>query len=310
MYSRVNYTIVGIFVLLFGAGMVWFAFWLAKYDLQEEFDTYKLEMKESVSGLSIDSNVQLRGVNIGSVSKIQINPQNVEIVEVFVKIKKGIPIKEDMVAHTAMFGVTGLLSIELDGGTNTAKTLVPTEDYIPLIKTKPSFLTKLTGDIGGVGSKIEDLLIQSQKLLSDHNIETMGDILDNVEKVTARGEEMEEKIILTLDEFRVNMADISTKLSEAITDFKQMQKDFSEIKEVTVPTIDKLMETSKNFNRVTLKVEKSVERGDYNLKKIFEPMLVDIDILLAQLNEMSRSIENNPSDLLFKSRKSLKGPGE
>ena len=70
------------------------------------------------------------------------------------------------------------------------------------------------------------------------------------------------------------------------------------------------METSKDFNRVTLKVEKSIERGDYNLKKIFEPMLIDIDILLAQLNDMSRSIENNPSDLLFKSRKSLRGPGE
>ena len=209
MYSRVNYTIVGIFVLLFGAGMVWFAFWLAKYDLQEEFDIYKLEMYESVAGLSIDSNVKLRGVDIGSVSDIRINPQNIEIVEIFVKIKKGIPIKEDMVAHTAMFGVTGLLSIEIEGGTNGAKTLVPTKEYIPLIKTKPSFLTQLTGDIGGASGKIEALLVQSQKLLSDHNIETLGDILDNVEQVTARGEEVEEKVILSLDEFRVSLANMN-----------------------------------------------------------------------------------------------------
>jgi len=310
MYSRVNYTIVGIFVLVFGTGMVWFAFWLAKFDLQQEFDTYRLEMQESVAGLSIDSDVQLRGVEIGRVSKIQINPQNIEKVEVFVEIKRDIPIKEDMVASTQMFGVTGLLSIEITGGTNAAKTLEPTEKFIPLIKTEPSFLTKLTGDINGVGSKIEDLLTKSQKLLSDQNIQTMENILNNVEKVTARGVEVEEKVIVTLEDFRVVMADISTKLSEAITDFDQIQKDFAQIKGVTVPTIDKLMETSKNFNRVTLKVEKSIERGDYNLKKIFEPMLVDIDILLGQLNEMSRSIENNPSDLLFKSRESLRGPGE
>ena len=303
MYSKVNYTIVGIFVLLFGAAMVWFAFWLAKYGLQEEFDTYRLEMKDSVSGLSIDSNVKLHGVNIGKVSKIQINPQNIETVEVLVKIKHGIPIKEDMIASTEMFGVTGLLSIAIEGGTNGAKTLVPTKKYIPLIKTKPSLLSKLTYNLGGVTEKIEDLLIQSQKLLSDHNIETMGNILDNMEKVTAKGEELEDKVMVT-------MTNINTKLTEAITDFKQMQKDFADIKEVTVPTIDNLMETSKNFNRVTLKVEKSIDRGDYNFKKIFEPMLVDIDILLGQLNDMSRSIENNPSDLLFKSRKSMKGPGE
>ena len=303
MYSKVNYTIVGIFVLLFGAAMVWFAFWLAKYGLQEEFDTYRLEMKDSVSGLSIDSNVKLHGVNIGKVSKIQINPQNIETVEVLVEIKHGIPIKEDMIASTEMFGVTGLLSIAIEGGTNGAKTLVPTKKYIPLIKTKPSLLSKLTYNLGGVAEKIEDLLVQSQKLLSDRNIETMGNILDNMEKVTAKGEELEDKVMVT-------MTNINTKLTEAITDFKQMQKDFAEIKEVTVPTIDNLMETSKNFNRVTLKVEKSIDRGDYNFKQIFEPMLVDIDILLGQLNDMSRSLENNPSDLLFKSRKSMKGPGE
>ena len=100
MYSKVNYTIVGVFVLLFGAGMVWFAFWLAKYDLQEEYDIYRLEMKESIAGLSIDSNVKLHGVDIGRVLKIQINPQDIEIVEVLVEIKKGIPIKEDMIAFT------------------------------------------------------------------------------------------------------------------------------------------------------------------------------------------------------------------
>ena len=303
MYSRVNYTIVGIFVLIFGAGMVWFAFWLAKYDLQQEYDTYRIEMNESVAGLSIDSDVQLRGVEIGSVSNIEINPKNIETVEVFVKIKRGIPIKEDMVAHTQMFGVTGLLSIEIDGGTNAAKTLVPTDDYIPLIKSKPSFLTRLTGDIDGVGSKIEALLLQSQKLLSDHNIETMGNILDNMEKVTAKGEVLEDHAMVTMDH-------INAKLTEAIEEFKQMQQDFKEIKEASIPTIDKLMETSNNFNRATLKFEKSVDRGDYNLKKILEPILIEIQILTNQLTMMSRELEQNPSGLLFKSRKSRKGPGE
>ena len=303
MYSRVNYTIVGIFVLLFGAGMVWFAFWLAKYDLQEEFDTYKLEMHESVAGLSIDSNVKLRGVDIGSVSTIRINPKDIEKVEVFVKIKQGIPIKEDMVAHTAMFGVTGLLSIEIEGGTNGAKTLEPTDDYIPIIKTRPSFLTQLAGDIGGASGKIEALLVQSQKLLSDDNIETLGEILDNIEHMTAKGEEVEEKVILSLDEFRESLASMNR-------DFKQIQQDFAAIKEVTVPTIDKLMETSKNFNRVTLKVENTINRGDYNLKQIFEPMLIEIRILTNQLTIMSRQLEQNPSELLFKSRSLRKGPGE
>ena len=233
-------------------------------------------MKESIAGLSIDSSVKMRGVDVGTVSKMQINPKNIEIVEVFINIKKGIPIKEDMVAYTQMFGVTGLLSIEIGGGTNEAKTLVPTKDYIPLIQTKPSLLSKLTSDLGGVGGKLEALLFQSQKLLSDHNIETMGNILDNTEKVTAKANELEDKIMVSLEEVNTTLKELRITMSKVTTDF-------SDIKEVTVPTIDKLKETSKNFNRVALKIEKSIDRGDYNFKKIFEPMLIDIDILLGQL---------------------------
>ena len=303
MYSKVNYTIVGIFVILFGAGMVWFAFWLAKYGLEEEFDTYKLEMKESIAGLSIDSSVKMRGVDIGTVSKMQINPENIEVVEVFVRIKKGTPIKEDMVAYTQMFGVTGLLSIEIGGGTNEAKTLEPTKEYIPVIKTKPSLLSKLTDELGGVGVRLEDLLIQSKKLLSDKNIETMGNILDNTEKVTARAKDLEEQISVSLEEINTTLKEFRVSMSKVTTDVSDMKK-------VAVPTIEKFKESSKNFNNVVLKIGNSIDRGDYNLKKIFEPILIDMDILLGQLNDMSRSLENNPSDLLFKSRDTRKGPGE
>lgn len=317
MYSRVNYTIVGIFVLLFGAGLVWFAFWLAKYGLHESYNIYKLEMKESITGLSKDSNVKLHGVDVGRVSEIRINPQNIETVEILLKIKKDVPIKEDMTASTQMLGVTGLLSIEIDGGTNTAKTLEPTDTYIPLIKTKPSLVSKLTNSLGGIGDRLQVLLVQSEKLLSNDNLEHVANILNNTEKVTQKGEVLEDKAVSSLEEvdvtlqaFRVSMANINEKFEKATRDFTLMQKDFASIKKVSITTIDKLFQTTKDFRRVTLKFERSLDRGDYNLKKMLEPVLVSVQILSNQLNSMSRQLGENPNDLLFKSRKSRKGPGE
>ncbi|MEA2048900.1 MAG: MlaD family protein [Campylobacterota bacterium] len=310
MYSRVNYTIVGLFVLLFSVGLSWFGFWLAKYDLQEEYSLYRVEMKESVAGLSKDSNVQLHGVTIGRVSDIRINPSNIEVIEILLEIKKSIPIKEDMIASTQMLGVTGLLSIEIDGGTNEAQTLLPTDTYTPLIASKPSSLSKLANNLGGLSEKLE-------KLLSDTHIESMGKILEHTEVVTLKAIGIEEKASLTLEEvdltlkaFRVSLDSLKSRLTEATENFKQMQKDFSQIKAVSVPTIENLMQTSTNFNRATLKFEKSLDRGDYSLKKILEPILVDVHILSTQLNTMSRDLGDNPSSLLFKSRESRKGPGE
>jgi len=317
MYSKVNYTIVGIFVVLFSIGMAWFAFWLAKYGLQEEYNLYKIEMKDSISGLAKDSNVKLHGVDIGRVSQIRIDPNNIEIINIFVQIKKEVPIKEDMIASTQMLGVTGLLSIEIHGGTNAAETLVPTNEYVPVIKSKPSMLSKLTNSLEGLSDKLTNLLSRSESLLSDKNLDNVSKILDNVEKVSAKGKAVElkaiasmEEVDTTLQEFRVSMDNINAKFTQATVDFKQMQKDFAEIKGVSIPTINKLFQTSKDFRRVTLKFEKSLDRGDYNLKKMIEPMLIDIQILSKQLNDTTKSLGQNPSDLFFKSRKVRRGPGE
>lgn len=289
MYSRVNYTVVGVFVLLFGVGLVWFAFWLGKYGLEEDFYTYKLEMKESVSGLSIDSDVMLRGVDVGRVSKIRINPENIEETEVYVIIRQDVPIKEDMVATTKMFGVTGLLSIEIEGGTNAAKTLQPTDEYIPTIKTKTSLM-------GTLSKNVESLSQRLETLLSDSNLEKVEKILDHVEKVTQKGETLEDETIQTLQEFRVSMKKVTDSFNGAAEDFASMR-------EVLVPTI-------KNFNHVIVKLERDLNKGDYNLKKILEPLIVDMQIMTNQMTDLARQMEESPSDMIFKSRKKLKGPGE
>ncbi len=310
MYSRVNYTIVGIFVLLFGAGLMWFAFWLAKYGIHREFDTYKLHMIESVSGLSKDSIVKLRGVDIGRVSEIRIDPENIEKIDVFLKIKHGVPIKEDMIAHTEMLGVTGLLSIEIDGGTNGARTLEPTEDYIPIIHSAPSWFTKTTRGLGTLSERITSLVDKSQKLLSEKNVETLGKVFENTEKFTAKGVEVEEKAIISLDEVDITLREFRASMTKMNDKLTKITEDFTDIKKVSIPTIDKLMETTKNFNRVTLKVEKSLDRGDYNFRKILEPMLVEIEVLSHQINDLAQQLEQSPNDLLFKTRTLRKGPGE
>ncbi len=310
MYSKVNYTIVGLFVLLFSAGLLFFGFWLAKYGLQESYETYKIEMKESISGLSKDSSVKLHGVDIGHVSQIRINPKHVDMIDIYVKIKEGVVIKEDMFATTQMMGVTGLLSIEIHGGTNEAKTLQPTDDYIPIIPSKPSLLTKLTENLSGMSERLNTLLMQSQRLLSNKNIDTFGKILQHTETMTQKATVVEDKAMVALDEANVTLEELRMRMQNITKDMHRAQQDFHEIKEVSVPTIHSLLQSSQDFNRLSIKVEKSLDRGDYSLKKILQPAVIDVQILAKELSSMSKTLEQNPSGLLFKSRKPRRGPGE
>jgi phospholipid/cholesterol/gamma-HCH transport system substrate-binding protein len=297
--------------------MVWFAFWLAKYGMHQEFNTYKLSMKESVAGLSKDSIVRLHGVDVGRVSQIRIDPNNIEQIDVFVKIKKDVPIKEDMVAHTQMLGVTGLLSIEIDGGSNQAKTLQSTQAHIAEIPTVPSWLNKTKNGLGSLSSNMNDLLQRTQRLLSDENLATFSELLTHTNEVTAKAIVLEDKAVSSLDEvdrtliaLQDSLQSMNQRIVEASKEFKMMQESFSSVKKVTIPAIKTFEKTTKNFNRVTLKFERSLNRGDYNVKKIFEPMLVDMEILFDNLNSFTQELEQNPSGLLFKSRKERHAPGE
>jgi len=310
MYSRVNYTIVGIFVVLFGTGMIWFAFWLAKYGLHQEFDYYKLQMSEPISGLSRDSTVKLHGVDVGSVSKIRINPEDIEKVEIILKLDKGTPIKEDMVAFTEMYGVTGISYIQIGGGTNSSKLLSDKNGEIPTIPTSTSLMHKLGSNLGNLSERLATMLEQSIKLFSDKNVATMGRILDNVEKVTAKGKDVEQKAIDSLEEVDQTLKHFRVALDKLTKQFAQATGDFRQMRDVLNPTVNKLMSTTRNFNRVTLKIEKSLDRGDYNLQKIFEPMLIDIQILSTQINDLASQLEQSPNDLLFKRRNPRQGPGE
>jgi len=303
MYSRVNYTIVGIFVLLFGAGLVGFTFWLAKYGIKSEYDLYKLQMTESVSGLSKDSTVRYRGVDIGRVSEIRINPDNIEQIEIILKIRSDVPIKEDMFAYTEMLGITGLLAIEIDGGSSGSALLRSKDGEIPIIKTTPSWFNKTTKGIGTLAEDLTALIHRTEKLMNDKNIEAFNNILENTEKITA-------KTMGTLDEFNATMEvyrNAAIKLNENVDMFS---RDFSKITVNTVPVLRSLQKATKDFNRLTLEAEKSLNRGDYNIKETFEPMLVDIGILTEHLTDLTRELEQNPSGILFKSRKRRRGPGE
>jgi len=310
MYSKINYTTVGIFVLIFTTGMIWFAFWLAKYGLEKEFDYYKIQMSESVSGLSKDSTVKLHGFDVGSISEIRINPKDIEKVEIILKINKGTPIKEDMVVFTEMYGITGISYLQIDGGTNEAKTLEPTEDYFPVIATAPSLFSKATSGLGTLADRITLLVDKSQKLLSEKNIETAGKILDNSEALTGKAVNSLDGMDETLEEFRTSIKTMNKNFEEATKDFKKMQVDFAAIKKITIPTVDSIMKTSKDFDRVMVKFEKSLDRGDYNAKMILEPTIVDMGILTDELSDLTRSLKQSPSDVLFKSRKHRRGPGE
>ncbi len=328
MDSKTNYAVVGFFVLLFSAGVVLFAFWLGKYGFDKEYDYYKVYADESVSGLSVDASVKYRGVDVGSVASIKINPKNTKEIVILLKVDKGTPVTKGMLAELKYFGLTGLAYIELTGGKANAPLLKQKEDEIPVLKTKPSLYSRLDTTLTDITAKVSVTLDKLDKLLSDKNIENISDTIENTKEITKSLSNSKDDILAAIRNFlkierNINsltdsIKNTSSKIASSSDAFKNMS---DTIKELTQTKIDNLMEqinsTSKKADMLIESVISGLKRGNYDIKKIAKPTLEQINsairelkILLNSSEETLEELKNSPSDLLFKSQKPNLGPGE
>ena len=144
MEPRVNFTLVGLFVLVLIAVLGGVVLWLGEGDYRKVYDRYYAFLDESVSGLSVNSPVKYRGVEVGRVKEIALNPDNPEQVRLTLDIARGTPLKEDTLAVLDSQGLTGLAIVNLTGGSRGSPPLAAKPDHeYPEIKSGPSLLYRL-----------------------------------------------------------------------------------------------------------------------------------------------------------------------
>ncbi len=328
MESRTNYAIVGAFVLLLSAGIIVFAVWLGKYGFAEEYSLYKVYTKESVSGLSINATVKYRGVDVGSVESIKINPNNIEEVEVLLRVKKGTPVTKGMSAQLKYFGLTGLAYIELSGGRKNAPLLKETDGKIPILKSKPSLYDRIDTTLSSISKKLSVSLDRINKLLSDKNIKNISLTIKNTKDITANINRSKADITAAIKNFvkiekniqtlTRSLSETSSKISSSSDAFKNMSISIKKIAQKNIKKLtSQIIKTSKEANSLITDIIKSIKNGDYNLKSITSSTLFKINqatrelrLLLINGNKTIEEIKNSPSNLLFKKQKPVLGPGE
>jgi phospholipid/cholesterol/gamma-HCH transport system substrate-binding protein len=318
MESKVNYTVVGIFVIMFTIAIVAFVFWLGKYsDDEAQYQYFKVYITESVSGLAPEAAVKFHGVDVGLVESIQINPNNSEEVELLLKIKKTTPIKNDSTAVLKFFGITGLAFIEISGGAKDAPLLVTSSDNIAIIPTTSSLIKRLDETLSLVVTKLSQTLDKTNALLSDKNSENFSQTLSHLAIISKQMNDYQDEIDTLLrnsiqtgqnmDDMMARVGKSSDTVNDSMATFKITMRDGFH------PTMLAWRETSKNVDILTKTINANLERGDYDA----QTSMVELNTLMQQsrslLGEMELTLKNlkqSPSDLLFKETKPILGPGE
>jgi hypothetical protein len=154
--TKVNYALVGAFVLVLGAVLIGGVLWLASGGaFQQKYDLYLAIENESVAGLNVNAPVKYHGVEVGKVKHIHLDPEDTERVNLLFAIERGTPIKEDTVA-VLKTGLTGIAYVELAAAPGTTTCGQPRK-AVSVIHTKPSLSARLENMLTSAPGELDDL---------------------------------------------------------------------------------------------------------------------------------------------------------
>lgn len=167
MESDRHYFFEGLFIVVLSVALGVLAVWLGSSGHGDDV-FYHIRFAESVSGLTVGDPVTFRGVDVGSVKSIDIDPEDSRLVLVEVRLRKEAPVKTDTRASLQLKGITGVVNIELNGGDQTAETLIAATPpgTIPEIPSERTGLKAMLDALPGVVEKFSALEDQVRKVVT------------------------------------------------------------------------------------------------------------------------------------------------
>lgn len=308
MDDKVNYGLVGAFVLLLGAALVAAVLWLAAGSHgTRRYAGYQSIMRESVAGLNIDAPVKYLGVDVGKVSRIEIDPADSSQVRLGMLIEQGTPIKTDTEAVLKTQGLTGIAFVELDGGSPDAPVLRAADaSELPLIRSRPSLSTRL------------ETVLSTGMAGFDRLSGSLGDTLD-AENRAALKQTLADTATLTHA-----LASQQAALASGIADAARTARNTARASERLATVVDRVAGAADSVDRMAKTVSAAGEQvgrdvgraatGVDDLRAEATPalaqLLSELNRLAVSLQRLSEQTERSPNSLLVGAPQRSPGPGE
>jgi len=261
METSARFVLIGAFSVLAILAGLGFFLWLAKIELDRNYATYEI-LFDSVEGLGASSPVRFNGVDVGQVQTINLDRSDPSRVRVRIEVGAGTPVRLGTVATLQSQGVTGVSFVALNGGFPDAPQLQPDPTTgLRLIPSEASVVQGLIEDAPDLLQEAISLMKDLRSFTSDENLQSLTQILNNVEKATGR-------LDAALTEFSEITGNVSTA-SKRIASFTGRLDAVATNADAALVTANRTLGTIDEFARTALP---QIARTTNEAKRLIESL--------------------------------------
>jgi phospholipid/cholesterol/gamma-HCH transport system substrate-binding protein len=297
-----NYVAVGAFVLLVITMAVSFVFWYTDQRDKRTYQRFEIYFPGSVSGLTAGSPVRYLGVDVGKVARIMLDPQQRKTVQVLADIDSTAPIDDRTRASLSLQGITGLLFVDLeqDPKAETTGALAQGQHY-PMIRSRRSDFDVLLSNLPALTTHLVELADHFNDIFSDDTVRSLKATLENARLASERlpdtvrqAQQLLIEVRRTTQEVQGTVAELHGLISESSPDLKAA---FANIREIS----DNLAKTTTRLNSFVAENEPGYSRFSKQSLPEFEQLLRESRQAVRDFRDLSRSLKQNPSQLIYES---------
>jgi phospholipid/cholesterol/gamma-HCH transport system substrate-binding protein len=297
-----NYVAVGAFVLLVIAMAVSFVFWYTDQQDKRTYQRYEIYFPGSVSGLSAGSAVRYLGVDVGKVVRIMLDPQQRKTVQVIADIDSTAPIDDRTRASLSLQGVTGLLFIDLEQDPKAESTGVLAQGQrYPMIRSRRSDFDVLLSNLPALTTHLVELANHFNDVFSDENVRALKATLDNARLASERLPETVHEVQQLVAEVRRTTQEVQGTVAELrgliTAGAPDLTASFANIRQIS----DNLAKTTARLNTFVTENEPGFSRFSKQSLPEFEQLLRESRQAARDFRDLSRSLKQNPSQLIYES---------
>ena len=299
MENKSHALIAGMFALLLGAAALLALVWLrgSEDDLRE----YVVVTKQNVGGLNPQAQVRYRGIRVGKVTDIRLDPEDTSNILITISVTNDLPLTRGTVAKLAYQGVTGIAHLLLiDTGKN-REPLVADHGKPPHIVMIPSLLEEI-GDSGSATLRqVQEVMASANALLNEENRRRFSATLANLESASGSMKPAVDNLNATLTQVRKLLDDRNVQnLSKASAEIGPLLAD-------TRLLIGKMQLAT---DKLDIAIGDASAGGTSALMPRLNELAADISTTSRQLGRVLKLLEDSPQGLVFGVPAASPGPGE
>ncbi len=297
MEKRAYAIAAGLFTLLLAVGVFVTAKWLTGGAVARE--VYELASPFPITGLNPRGTVRYRGVEVGRVEKMRLNPENQREILVRVLVDSNVKLTKSTYAQLGYQGVTGIAHVQLEDDGSSKEVLATSALNPARIPVRQSFLEQITRSSQTLLASVNETANRVNAILSPENQERLAQLLTNLNSTTQRMDGLVQDLQVTAKALPGVVAEASQTLKRAEAVMAKLGAD------------DGALE---RFAKATEQVgATSRELGDAvtaNAVPRIVQLTEELTRTTRRLDRLVRSLEEQPQSLVFGRPAPPPGPGE